>query len=86
MDAVSASTEPELTEPIPPRRPYNGALRRERAAETRERIITAGGELLHESSIRNWQALTIQPSRNGRGSTSGPSTGTSATSGGYTTR
>ena len=35
MDAVSASTEPELTGSIPPRRPYNGALRRERAAETR---------------------------------------------------
>ena len=60
MDAVSASTDPELSEPVQPRRPYNGALRRERAAETRERIITAGAELLHESSIRDWQGLTIR--------------------------
>ena len=46
MDAVSASTEPELSDSLQPRRPYNGALRRERAAETRERIITVGAELL----------------------------------------
>ena len=60
MDAVSASSEPESSEPLQPRRPYNGALRRERAAETRERIITAGAELLHQSSIRDWQGLTIR--------------------------
>jgi AcrR family transcriptional regulator len=60
MDAVSASNQPEPSEPLLPRRPYNGALRRERAAETRERIITAGAELLHQSSIRDWQGLTIR--------------------------
>ena len=60
MDAVSTSTEPELSEPLQPRRPYNGTLRRERAAETRERIVTAGTELLHQSSIRDWQGLTIR--------------------------
>ena len=60
MDAVSASSEPEPSEPLQPRRPYNGALRKERAAETRERIITAGAELLHQSSIRDWQGLTIR--------------------------
>jgi AcrR family transcriptional regulator len=35
-------------------------LRRQRAAETRERIIAAGSELLHGSSVRDWQGLTIR--------------------------
>ena len=60
MDTVSASKEPAVGERSQPRRPYNGALRRERAAETRERIVTAGTELLHQSSIRDWQGLTIR--------------------------
>ena len=63
MDTVSASrkTEPvEPVEPVEPRRPYNGTLRRERAAETRDRIITAGSELLHHASIRDWQGLTVR--------------------------
>ncbi len=41
------------------RRRYDSALRRERAAQTRERIVTAGAELLRGSSIRDWQGLTI---------------------------
>lgn len=46
--------------PVRPRRPYDSTLRRQRAAETRERIIAAGSELLHGSSVRDWQALTIR--------------------------
>ncbi len=46
--------------PEPPRRPYNGARRREQAAETRDRIVSAGCELLHRSSIRDWRGLTIR--------------------------
>jgi AcrR family transcriptional regulator len=42
-----------------PRR-YDSTLRRERASQTRERIVAAGAELLHGSSIRDWQALTIR--------------------------
>ena len=42
------------------RRPYDSTLRRQRAAETRERIIAAGSELLHGSSVRDWHALTIR--------------------------
>jgi AcrR family transcriptional regulator len=60
MESVSASKKPALNEPLQARRPYNGTLRRERAAETRERIVTAGAELLHKSSIRDWQGLTIR--------------------------
>ncbi|MGP0032488.1 MAG: TetR/AcrR family transcriptional regulator [Acidimicrobiales bacterium] len=41
-------------------RPYDGTLRRERAAETRERILAAGSELLHRSSVRDWKKLTVR--------------------------
>ena len=50
----------ELSEPVRTRRPYDSTLRRQRAAETRERIVTAGSELLRGSSIRDWRALTIR--------------------------
>jgi AcrR family transcriptional regulator len=43
-----------------PRRPYDSPVRRERAAETRERIIVAGAEILHEHAVWNWNALTIR--------------------------
>ncbi len=42
------------------RRQYDNSLRRERAAHTRERIVTAGAELLRSSSIRDWGAVTIR--------------------------
>ena len=42
------------------RRPYDSTLRRERASQTRDRIVAAGAELLRGSSIRDWQALTIR--------------------------
>jgi len=48
-----------LSEPIRARRRYDGSLRRLRAAETRERIVAAGSELLRRSPIRDWRALTI---------------------------
>jgi AcrR family transcriptional regulator len=42
------------------RRTYDSTLRRERAAQTRERIVSAGAELVRESSIRDWQGVTIR--------------------------
>jgi AcrR family transcriptional regulator len=57
---MSASKDSELTKPVRARRPYDTTLRRERAAETRERIVLAGCELLRKSSIRDWRALTIR--------------------------
>jgi AcrR family transcriptional regulator len=42
------------------RRQYDGTLRRQRAAETRTRIVAAGSELLHASSVRDWRDLTIR--------------------------
>src|ERR1035437_5698757 len=60
MDAMRASREPQATESVQSRRPYDITLRSERAAETRERIIVAGSDLLHGSSVRDWRALTIR--------------------------
>jgi AcrR family transcriptional regulator len=49
-----------VSEPTQPRRSYDGTLRRQRAGETRDRIVAAGSELLHRSSVRDWQGLTIR--------------------------
>jgi AcrR family transcriptional regulator len=43
-----------------PRRNYDSTLRRERAAQTRENIVTAGAELVRSSSIRDWRGVTIR--------------------------
>jgi AcrR family transcriptional regulator len=42
-----------------PRR-YDSPVRRQRANETRERIVVAGCALLRSSSIGDWRALTIR--------------------------
>jgi AcrR family transcriptional regulator len=43
-----------------PKRRYDNTRRREQANETRTRIVTAGAELVHESSIRDWHGVTIR--------------------------
>ncbi len=43
-----------------PRRRYDSPVRRQRAAETRERILAAGAELLHGFPTWNWAALTVR--------------------------
>jgi AcrR family transcriptional regulator len=45
---------------VQPRRRYDSAIRRERAAQTRERIVTAGAELVRNTSIRDWRGVTIR--------------------------
>jgi len=47
-------------EPVRTTRRYDSALRRQRADETRERIIEAGAELLHGFPVWNWRALTVR--------------------------
>jgi AcrR family transcriptional regulator len=47
-----------MTETV--RRRYDSPVRRQRAAETRERILTAGAELLHGFPTWNWAALTVR--------------------------
>ncbi len=56
-DAARAGPAPA---PAPERRQYDSSLRRQRAAETRARIIAAGSELLRGSSVRDWHGLTIR--------------------------
>jgi AcrR family transcriptional regulator len=49
-----------LSEPDRPRRRYDSPVRRQQAAETRERIVAAGAELLHGVPVWNWRALTVR--------------------------
>jgi AcrR family transcriptional regulator len=42
-------------------------LPRDRAAETRERIVDAGSKLLHTGSVRDWKRLTIRAAAKGAG-------------------
>jgi AcrR family transcriptional regulator len=44
----------------PPRRRYDSPVRRQQAADTRDRIVTAGSEILHGFPIWNWSALTVR--------------------------
>lgn len=67
MDTMAGPSPPEPGEAARPGRRYDTSLRRRRAAETRERIITAGSELLHASSIRDWRPLTIRAVANQAG-------------------
>jgi AcrR family transcriptional regulator len=42
------------------RRPYDSPVRRSRAAETRERIVAAGSELVHGFETWDWDQLTYR--------------------------
>jgi AcrR family transcriptional regulator len=42
------------------RRRYDNTLRRKRAGETREAIVTSGAELVRASSIRDWRGVSIR--------------------------
>jgi AcrR family transcriptional regulator len=45
---------------IAPRRTYDNRARQEKAAQTRDRIVTAGSELVHEFDSWNWRDLTFK--------------------------
>jgi AcrR family transcriptional regulator len=49
-----------VSQPVRQRRRYDSSLRRERAAQTRERIVDAGLQLAHECPVWDWRALTIR--------------------------
>src|SRR5580698_7647819 len=40
------------------RRPYDSPLRKQKTADTRERIVMAGSQLAHEFASWDWKALT----------------------------
>ena len=52
--------ESTLSEAEPERRRYDSPVRRQQAAETRERIVAAGAEILHEHPVWSWRALTVR--------------------------
>jgi AcrR family transcriptional regulator len=60
MDAVSTAEQPIPDPPERSGRPYDGTLRRVRAAATRERILDAGSELIHRTAVRDWKKLTVR--------------------------
>lgn len=43
-----------------PRRSYDNSVRRKRAAQTRDRIVAAGSELVHEFESWDWRELTYK--------------------------
>jgi AcrR family transcriptional regulator len=51
-----------MSQPSPPesRRPYNSPARRQRVAETRERIVSAGAALVRELPTWDWDGLTFR--------------------------
>jgi AcrR family transcriptional regulator len=49
-----------LSEPARERRRYDSPLRRQRAAETRDRIVASGAEILRDFPVWNWHALTVR--------------------------
>jgi AcrR family transcriptional regulator len=57
---MPVAKQPSVSQTQSPSRPYDNTLRRTRAAETRDRIINAGCELLHQTSITDWRGLTIR--------------------------
>jgi AcrR family transcriptional regulator len=46
--------------PEPPRRKYDSPARRERTAQTRDRIVAAGAELVREFTTWDWDGLTFR--------------------------
>lgn len=48
----------EPNEDAEPRRPYDSPVRRERKAQTRDRIVEAGTELVRQSQDWQWQEIT----------------------------
>lgn len=59
---VDAPPEPvtAAAAPAPKRRRYDSPLRRQRAVETRERLIAAGAAIVHSLPGWNWRGLTFR--------------------------
>ena len=57
---MTARSSTKTSDGAPARRRYDSPVRRQQAAETRERIIAAGSELVHEFAVWNWDALTFR--------------------------
>ena len=60
FNGVVPCREAIVSQPEPQRRRYDSPVRRQRAAQTRERIIAAGVQLAHERPVWDWRTLTIR--------------------------
>ena len=64
MDRTGSGGTPNPTQDVggaaPKRRPYESPLRRQQAAQTRDRIVAAGVELVHSFPSWNWRDLTVR--------------------------
>lgn len=49
-----------MTRPPPSKRPYHSPARQQRAAETRERIVSAGAAVVREFTDWDWDGLTFR--------------------------
>jgi AcrR family transcriptional regulator len=58
--SLPARPDKDRNQPARERRRYDSPLRRERAAQTRERIISAGSTLVHAFPAWDWQGLTVR--------------------------
>ncbi|MCK9932405.1 TetR/AcrR family transcriptional regulator [Frankia sp. Mgl5] len=58
--SVPATPEEDGGEADRPRRRYDSPLRRERAVQTRERIVAAGSALVHGFPVWDWGDLTFR--------------------------
>ncbi|HEY8526663.1 MAG TPA: helix-turn-helix domain-containing protein [Acidimicrobiales bacterium] len=59
-DAAPSPRPSSLSSSSSPRRRYDSPVRRQRAAETRDRIVAAGAAILHEHPVWDWRALTVR--------------------------
>ena len=58
--APSSPREPSAGQPASKRRRYNSPIREQQTAETRERIVAAGAELVHDLGDWDWKNLTAR--------------------------
>ncbi|WP_018500272.1 TetR/AcrR family transcriptional regulator [Parafrankia discariae] len=58
--SVSATPDEDGDDATRPRRRYDSPLRRERAVQTRERIVAAGSALVHGFPVWDWGGLTFR--------------------------
>ncbi len=58
--STAATPDKDRTDPVRERRAYDSPVRRQRAAETRERIVEAGSALVHSFTTWDWRSLTFR--------------------------
>ncbi|CUU58497.1 regulatory protein, tetR family [Parafrankia irregularis] len=59
-DSGESGTAEEMDALPPKRRPYESPTRRQQAAQTRDRIVAAGAEMVHGFASWDWRDLTVR--------------------------